>query len=205
MTNPFIGQITLFAGNFAPRAFAFCEGQLLAISSNTALFSILGTTYGGDGRTTFALPDLRGRVSVSPGTGPGLSTWKLGTRAGVENVTLNLLQLPSHSHFTSVIPGSGGATTAQGTINAGATGSTNNPSGKFLAQSGNIGPNQINIFGDASDVPMAAGSVTVDLGTLPTPTVTLANTGGGRDHENRRPFIALNYIIAMQGTYPSRS
>lgn len=205
MTNPFIGQITIFAGNFAPRTFAFCEGQLLAIASHTALFSILGTTYGGDGRTTFALPDLRGRVSPHPGRGPGLSTYKLGQRGGVEDVTLNLLQLPSHTHLTTVTPGSGGASTAQGTINAGATGSTNNPSGKFLAQAGNIGPNNINIFGDANDVPMAAGSVTVDLGTLPTPTVTLANTGGNQDHENRRPFLAINYIIAMEGTYPSRS
>ena len=106
MVNPFIGQITIFAGNFPPRSFAYCDGQLLPIAQNSALFSILGTTYGGDGRTTFGLPDLRGRVAVGPRRGPGLSTYVLGERQGVETVTLNILQLPSHSHTTSVTPGS---------------------------------------------------------------------------------------------------
>ena len=86
--EPFIGQVMLFAGNFAPRGWAFCEGQLMAISSNAALFSILGTTYGGDGRTTFALPDLRGRVPIGPGTGPGLPTYRLGQRGGLANTQL---------------------------------------------------------------------------------------------------------------------
>ncbi len=93
-----IAQIILFGGNFAPRSWAFCEGQLLAISSNTALFSILGTIYGGDGRTTFGLPDLRGRVPIHPGSGPGLSSYRLGQKSGVENVTLLSTQIPSHNH-----------------------------------------------------------------------------------------------------------
>lgn len=98
MSSPFIAEIIMFGGNFAPRGWAFCDGQLLSISQNTALFSILGTTYGGDGRTTFALPDLRGRDAVHPGTGPGLPNVKLGERAGTHNVTLNANNIPSHTH-----------------------------------------------------------------------------------------------------------
>lgn len=98
MSDPFIGEITIVGFNFAPRSWAFCDGQILPINQHQALFSLLGTTYGGDGRTTFALPDLRGRVPVHPGTGPGLSTRRWGERAGVEDVTLNGAQIPSHTH-----------------------------------------------------------------------------------------------------------
>ena len=100
--EPFIGQIIMFAGNFAPRGWALCDGQLLAINSNQALFSILGTTYGGDGRTTFGLPDLRGRVAMHPGSGPGLTPRTLGQKSGVENVVLNISQIPSHNHSVSI-------------------------------------------------------------------------------------------------------
>ncbi|MGC4087610.1 MAG: tail fiber protein [Polyangiaceae bacterium] len=96
--EPFIGMIIVFAGNFAPRGWALCNGQLLPIAQNTALFSILGTTYGGDGRTTFALPDLRGRVPVHPGQGPGLSNYSLGQVSGTETVTLTTQNLPAHTH-----------------------------------------------------------------------------------------------------------
>ena len=96
--EPFVGEIRMFAGNFAPRGWAFCDGQLLAISSNTALFSLLGTTYGGDGRTTFALPDFRGRLPVQHGQGPGLSNVRLGEKFGQENVVLNTTNLPAHTH-----------------------------------------------------------------------------------------------------------
>jgi len=98
MATPFLGQITLFAGNFAPRGWAFCEGQLLPISQNTALFSILGTTYGGNGQTTFALPDLRGRAPIHPGQGPGLSNRFLGEQGGEEATSLSTAQMPAHSH-----------------------------------------------------------------------------------------------------------
>jgi microcystin-dependent protein len=100
--EPFIGQIQAFGFNFAPRGWAFCNGQLLPISQNTALFSLLGTTYGGDGRTTFALPDLRGRSMVHYGQGPGLSSIQIGSRGGNENTTLSVVNLPSHSHPVSV-------------------------------------------------------------------------------------------------------
>ena len=114
MSEPFIAEIIMFGGNFAPRGWALCDGQLLSISSNSALFSLLGTTYGGDGRTTFGLPDLRGRVAIHPGTGPGLSTYRLGQKAGAENVTLNLNQIPSHTHQAKAHAGPGNRNTATG-------------------------------------------------------------------------------------------
>ena len=98
MSEPFVGEVRMFGGNFAPRGWAFCDGQLLAVSQNDALFSLLGTIYGGDGRTTFGLPDLRGRIPIHAGSGPGLSPRRLGAKGGAENVTLTVNQLPSHSH-----------------------------------------------------------------------------------------------------------
>lgn len=188
MNNPFIGQVTLFAGNFPPRAFAFCQGQLLPISQNTALFSILGTTYGGDGRTTFALPDLRGRCAIHPGRGPGLSTYILGERQGVEKVNLNLLQIPSHTHTTnaSTITANVPASTGSGSA------TEPGPTASFSSSAGIGAP----IYGGTANTHMdmvAAGSV------------SLNNTGNSQSHENRRPFIAINYIIALEGTYPARS
>lgn len=120
MSEPFVGEIKMFAGNFAPRSYAFCDGQLLAIAQNQALFSLLGTTYGGDGRTSFALPDLRGRVPMHLGTGPGLSPRPIGARFGAETVTLSGAQLPSHRHASA----SGNAASA-GT-----------PAGNLLADTG---------------------------------------------------------------------
>jgi microcystin-dependent protein len=98
MSEPFVGEIRMFAGNFAPRGWAFCDGQLLAVSQNDALFSLLGTIYGGDGRTTFGLPDVRGRLPIHAGSGPGLSPRRLGAKSGSETVTLTVNQMPSHSH-----------------------------------------------------------------------------------------------------------
>lgn len=98
MSEPFVGEIRMFAGNFAPRGWAFCDGQLLAVSQNDALFSLLGTIYGGDGRTTFGLPDLRGRIPIHAGQGPGLSNRRLGSKGGAEKVTLTVNQFPSHTH-----------------------------------------------------------------------------------------------------------
>ena len=98
MSEPFVGEIRMFAGNFAPRGWAFCDGQLLAVSQNDALFSLLGTIYGGDGRTTFGLPDIRGRLPIHAGSGPGLSSRKLGSKSGSEKETLTVNQLPSHRH-----------------------------------------------------------------------------------------------------------
>lgn len=114
MSEPYVGEIRMFAGNFAPRGWAFCDGQLLEISQNDALFSLLGTIYGGDGRTTFGLPDVRGRLPLHAGTGSGLSTRRLGSKSGSERVTLTVNQLPSHNHTISVTSEVGDKSTAQG-------------------------------------------------------------------------------------------
>lgn len=134
--EPFIGQIQAFGFNFAPRGWAFCNGQLLAISQNTALFSLLGTTYGGDGRTTFALPDLRGRTGLQFGSGPGLSNITLGERGGAENHTLTTPQLPSHNHI--VAPGGK------------EEGNSDDPTGAYVAGDGTTA------FGSTSDITMGA-------------------------------------------------
>ncbi|MEP3437318.1 MAG: tail fiber protein [Hoeflea sp.] len=107
MSEPFVGEIRMFAGNFAPRGWAFCDGQLLAVSQNDALFSLLGTIYGGDGRTTFSLPDMRGRLPIHAGQGPGLSERRLGAKGGAEAVTLTVNQLPSHTHPAQGTPANG--------------------------------------------------------------------------------------------------
>ena len=123
MSEPFVGEIRIFAGNFAPRGWAFCDGQLLAVSQNDALFSLLGTIHGGDGRTTFGLPDMRGRIPIHAGSGPGLSPRTLGTKAGAEKVTVTINQLPPHTHNIRT-------STAAGT--------ENNPAGEFLGASPNV-------------------------------------------------------------------
>lgn len=128
--DPFIGQIIMFGGNFAPRSWALCDGQLLSIAQNTALFSILGTTYGGDGRTTFGLPDLRGRVPIHPGNGPGLSAYRLGQKGGSESNILTISNLPPHNH----------------TINTKEEGNTEDSNGSFIAGNGS------NSFGTTSDL-----------------------------------------------------
>lgn len=109
MSEPFVGEIRMFAGNFAPRGWAFCDGQLLAVSQNDALFSLLGTIYGGDGRTTFGLPELRGRIPIHAGSGPGLSSRQLGAKGGAEKVSLTVNQLPSHTHQMKASSDSGSA------------------------------------------------------------------------------------------------
>lgn len=173
--DPFIAEIVLFGGNFAPRSWAYCDGQLLAISSHSALFSLLGTTYGGDGRTSFGLPDLRGRTAIGPRNGPGLSDYRLGQKGGVEHVTLNTTQIPSHNHQAVVRVSSNDPNVMA-------------PDGHYLAEQG--GPAYYSGTPDANS----------SLGG-----VIIGNTGGNLSHENRQPFLALNYIIAMEGVFPSRS
>lgn len=134
MSSPYLGQITLFPYNFAPRGWAFCGGQILSIAQNTALFSLLGTTYGGNGQTTFALPDLRGRVPVSSGQGPGLSNYTLGEISGTETVTLNLTQIPSHNHQVSCLNSDATSGKPSGNIlAAGPTAYVQPPGNSFMA------------------------------------------------------------------------
>jgi len=120
MSEPFVGEIRMFAGNFAPRGWAYCDGQLLAVSQNDALFSLFGTIYGGDGRTTFGLPDLRGRIPVHAGSGPGLSNRRLGEKQGTEKETLTTNQLPAHTHQFQASQGSATTRDPVGNASAGA-------------------------------------------------------------------------------------
>ena len=121
MSEPFVGEIRMFAGNFAPRGWAYCDGQLLAVSQNDALFSLLGTIYGGDGRTTFGLPDLRGRIPLHQGQGPGLSSRRLGSKSGGEKVTLTTNQLASHAHDFNANTAAAAGSAPQGKVLADAT------------------------------------------------------------------------------------
>lgn len=118
MSEPFIGEIRMFGGNFAPRGYAFCDGQLLSIAQNSALFSLLGTIYGGDGRTNFGLPDLRGRIPLHQGNGPGLTDRRIGQRGGVENVALSINEMPNHGHALTASPDPGATDDAQGGFRA---------------------------------------------------------------------------------------
>ena len=172
--EPFIGEIKLFAGNFAPRGFMFCHGQLLSIAEHTALFSLLGTMYGGDGRTSFGLPDLRGRVVVGAGHGPGLHSYNEGQKGGQEAVTLTTAEMPSHTHSMHAHKSRGN----QGDPEGASLGDSSNRDRDFRGK------------GDVNTT-MSANSI--------------GNTGGGQAHENRQPFLAMNYIIAIMGIYPSRS
>lgn len=181
-----IGEIRMFAGNFAPRSWALCDGQLLPINQNQALFSILGTTYGGDGVTNFALPDLRGRFPMHPGNGPGLTPRSLGEQAGVENVTLNANQIPSHSHS---------ANTEVTEFVSDNEGNSASPNDGFSAKSGAGDPDYTN-DGNSAGSNLAADSHRA--------TTTINNTGGGQSHTNVPPYKCVNFIICLQGIFPSR-
>ncbi len=174
--DTYIGDIRLFGGNFAPRGWLLCNGALLNISEYDTLFTLIGTAYGGDGQNTFAVPDLRGRVPVGQGTGPGLSTRVLGQIYGSENVTLLPGQLPQHNHPFNATA---------------ATASSAQPAGMLLAQTGTD-----NLYGPApasSPQPqtMAASAVSI--------------AGGSQPHANIMPSMAVNYIIAFEGVFPSRN
>ncbi len=197
--DPLMATIQLFAGNFAPRGWAFCDGQLLAISQYEALFSLLGTTYGGDGRTSFALPDLRGRVPVGQGQGPGLSDYPLGRRSGVETVTLSQLELPSHTHATQNVPSADQSVllSTEDAVNeipdAGDVPAIANYANGLATE-------RVKSFG-----PPATGKVVEGQKLSGNAGLVIANNGGSQSHNNVQPYLALNYIIAMVGLYPSRS
>jgi len=178
--EPFIGQIQLFPYNFAPRSWAPCNGQLLPIAQNTALFSLIGTFYGGDGRTTFALPDLRGRVPVGAGHGPGLSNWNVGQQGGSESNTITTQQMPSHNHTFS-----GTVTVPVSAEDA----DQDEAAGKYLANG--------TFYHNAADASYGAGPIAV--------AGTVGNAGGGTPVNNIQPSLGMHYCIALQGIFPSRS
>lgn len=180
MSNPFVAEIRIFCGNFAPKGWALCDGQLLPISQNTALFSLLGTTYGGDGKSTFALPNLQGSAPLQAGQGPGLSLRDLGETGGEQNVTLLQTEMPAHSH-TFTCATDRGNTTSSGNayLGTGAAGPPNQAI-KGTMYSSNPTNGQMNPF-------------------------SLSIAGGNLPHNNLMPFLGLTFIIALQGVFPARS
>jgi microcystin-dependent protein len=175
--DAFVGEIGIFGFNFAPRGWAFCQGQLLPISQNTALFSLLGTQYGGDGKSNFALPDLQGRLAIGQGVGPGLPNFNIGETGGSETTTLLTSEIPAHTH-------GGGASLTQAASTA--TASTANPDGAVPATS------TTNRYATTTDAFMAQF------------TFSLGNAGQGQPVSVMQPYLAINYCIAMQGIYPPR-
>ena len=177
MSDPFVAEIRIFPFNFAPTGWAMCNGQILPISQNTALFSLLGTTYGGDGKSTFALPDIEGRAAMHQGQGPGLSDRLLGEVSGVETVTLLTAEMALHGH------------TLGGSVNA--NGAALTPVANLWAQAPQ-GRGSLNIYHEAP----ATGAVNPNC---------MPNVGGGSPHNNLQPFLTLNFCIALQGVFPPRS
>jgi microcystin-dependent protein len=175
MSEAFVAEIRIFAFNFAPRGWAFCNGQLLPIAQNTALFSLLGTTYGGNGQTNFGLPNLQGMAPMHPGQGPGLTARQLGEQGGSQAVTLLGSQLPAHTHQARANTGTAGQAGPGGNVPASLAGRTPPP----LYQS------------SAPNAAMSAQALTA--------------TGGGGPHNNLQPYLVLNFCIAMQGVFPARN
>lgn len=174
-----IGFTTLFAGNFAPKSWAYCQGQVLPIAQNTALFSILGTTYGGNGQTTFALPNLSGRRVVGTGHGPGLSNYTLGQAAGSETVTLSINQMPAHVHAEQVVAHP---------FSFDDTGDTSSPEGSIFAANGSG-------YSGAANVQMKPATLNISM----------SDVGGNTAYNIVQPFLGLNYIICMYGVFPARN
>jgi microcystin-dependent protein len=174
MTDPFVAEIRLFPFTFAPKGWAFCDGQLLPISQNTALFSLLGTTYGGDGKSTFALPDLQGRVPVNDGQGPGLSERFLGEASGSETITLLESEIPAHTHAMAA---------------SAAAAVSRSPSAELFAnESGGV-----NSYASLSGAPSALLAA-----------AACGPRGGSQPHNNLAPYLVVNYCIALQGVFPQR-
>lgn len=179
MSQPYIGQILMFGGNFAPAGWALCAGQLLPISENETLFNLIGTTYGGDGQENFALPNLQGRVPLHMGQGSGLSSYIIGETGGVESVTLTTQQIPTHNHLVTSITGN-------------TSGNTSTPSGST-------------ILSDEAQSPANSAFTYVPLGgtqtTLGSQTIGIA--GGSQPHENLQPLLVINFVISLFGVFPS--
>ena len=194
MSDPILGQIAIFAGNFAPRGWALCHGQILSIASNTALFSLLGTQYGGNGSTTFALPDLRGRAPIGGGTGPGLSPRRIGERGGSQTHTLNIQEMPAHTHQITGAGGGGKLSTEKAVRETPVAGDvpavTITKSGLADVELKSFGPENAN---------------SVNAGSSSGGGATIALSGASQPHNIMQPYVTLNYCIATTGVYPSRS
>lgn len=177
MADAYIGEIRVFAGNFAPKGWAFCNGQLMSIQQNTALFSILGVQYGGDGKTTFALPNLMGAAPMNQGQGAGLTERQVGQVVGAPTVTLLSTQIPAHTHAPAAIEGAG---------------TSGDPTNRFFAEGIGTGrpPKQPFLYDTNPNVAMNPQA--------------LGLTGGNQPHNNMQPFLVMNYIICLYGEFPPR-
>jgi microcystin-dependent protein len=187
-----MATILLFGGNFAPQNWTFCHGQLISISSNSALFALLGTQFGGDGHTTFALPDLRGRVPVGAGDGPGLTMHEPGQIWGRESAALTVAEMPSHSHNASLSDASASVPASSSDADK------QDPAGRVLAKPKETGLSgtDVNAYVDSGNESLAPAPVSGD--------VAVANTGGGRSFSIAQPSLAIHYVICTQGLFPSR-
>jgi microcystin-dependent protein len=185
MSTPYLGEIKMFGGNFAPLGFALCNGQLVSIAQESALFALLGTTYGGDGVNTFALPDLQGRIPLNQGQGPGLTNRIIGEKAGSNNVTLISTQMPQHSHQPV-------ANNVDPTNDAPAT----NTMPCRPKQS--TGGNSAQLYTDPTKTPVAGDLKPMLAGIIGT-------TGNNLPHDNMMPYLAVTFIISMQGIFPSQN
>jgi microcystin-dependent protein len=176
MSNPFLAEIRIFTGNFAPKGWALCDGQLMSISQNTALFSLLGITYGGDGKTNFALPNLQGSAPIQAGQGPGLSLYDLGETSGSQTVTLLDSEMPAHTHTVMADPL---------LTNAKQTSPQNNVPGNLTGKTDYT-----------SIAPTVGNNMSLAMASI---------AGGNQPHNNMMPFLGLTFIIALQGVFPARS
>lgn len=179
---PYVGEIRMFAGNFAPNGWMFCEGQTLAISENDVLFTLIGTTYGGDGQETFNLPNLASRVPIHMGTGPDGTTYQIGESAGVESVTLTTQQIPIHTHAMWCHSGA------------------NQPTVSSNPQAAVAAPSDIAQYNDLTVAPNTAPNA-----QLGNPPFSSNIAGGSQPHENCQPFLCINFIISLFGVFPSQT
>lgn len=210
--EPYLAGMCVFAGNFAPRGYALAQGQLLPINQNQSLYALLGTAFGGDGRTTFQLPDLRGRVAIGAGQGAGLQNYSLGQKGGNEVSFMSVAELPNHGHTTSTIVAAdidNDAINTNSSISLNGIASSagsNAAAGNSLA---NINRRRSGYYTNAApDVVMANEAVSIEVSIAEitaTASTTIVSAGAGQGHENRMPFIAMNWIIATQGLFPSRN
>ena len=187
-----IGEIRLWGPSWAPLNWALCEGQLLSISQNNALFSILGVTYGGDGRSTFALPNIKSRVVVHTGLGPGLSDYRLGQMLGQQTVTLSTSEMPIHHHEALATD----SVNLELKVN-GDGGDSETPQFNFLAQE----TNGVDLYNPTANTTMNADAITGNVGS----SATLTHSGSSQSHSNIQPFTVVNFIICLDGVYPVRT
>jgi len=174
--DPYVGEIRLFAGNYAPRGWALCDGSIMHVQQNPALFAVIGNQYGGDGQTTFALPNLQGKAPMGQGAGPGLTPRAIATAVGEKTQTLTLDQIPSHTH----VPNASNAT----------SGGVDDPANA--------------VWGARTNVPASNRAYSATANTDMNP-LALSAIGGGQPHNNMQPYLVLNFIIALEGVFPPKS